>query len=167
MPSRLEFGGGSGGSSSGSGGWSPFQLLNKSSELIKSLGWTGLGKAGVGTFFLSIVLMGTSFLQALIQLPITLLEALGVNIAALNQAFIAGPAQFLIEGLSAGAAAFGSGWTGILGPLQGPFAVGITAIMLWEGLYFLDVVNSDFFGVVLDLPFLQNDESAAAGDEGE
>lgn len=153
--------GGSGGSSS----WSSISLLTNVRTIINTMGWKGLGQSLVGTVMLAIVFAGIDLLNAIISLPTTLLHALSGALAELNAALLEAPAEMVTSAIGAAAGAFGSGWTGLLGPFQGPLGVGIALVMVWEVLYFMDVVDTDFVGVVIDLPLINNDESEA--DPGE
>lgn len=129
-----------------------FATLERTRGIIDSMGWEGLGKTLIGTVAVSFVLGGLDILNALFQIPIKLFQSLANVLPAVNVAFLMAPLDFLEAGVRAGAAAFGMGWTGLLGPLQGPLGVALALIMVWEVLFFLDYVDSDFIGVVLDAP---------------
>lgn len=141
--------------------------MSRALKILKDLGWQGVGKAGVSTVFLSIIVYGVGLLQAIINLPTTVLQNLAGLINMANNATIGGILGYLSAALSAGGNAFGSGWTALLGPLQGPFGLALTLFMFWEVAYYMDFVNTDVIGFVVDLWPLSGDESAAAGDEGE
>ncbi|MFC7047281.1 hypothetical protein ACFQH6_19400 [Halobacteriaceae archaeon GCM10025711] len=138
-------------------------LLREVSSIIKDLGWKGLGQTAIGTLMLSVLFGGVDLINALFNLPVTLINALADALAALNAGTLIGFFGFISEALGVAAGSFGSGWTGLLGPFQGPFGVALGLIMIWEVLYFLDILDTDFLGVVIDLPdfFLSNDESNA------
>lgn len=142
-------------------------LLTTASELIRKMGWQGLGQSIIGTIALVAALGLGDILNAFFQIFVNGFMTLATLIPMVNQATIGGITNFLGAGLAAGAGSFGSGWVGLLGILQAPLGVAVFLLSLWEVLYFMDVVNTDFIGVVLDVPFIGNDESAAAGDEGE
>lgn len=154
---------------SGSGGSrDPFAILRSTRSIIQQMGWTGLGQTAIGTFLLATLFGGIDLLNAALNVPISMLNAVANIVPALNEATFVGLAGFLGEALGAGAAAFGTGWTGLLGPLQGPFGVALFLIMLWEVLYFLDVTDSDFLGFVVDLPdFILNSDDSGVADEDE
>lgn len=154
---------------SGSGGSrDPFAILRSTRSIIQQMGWTGLGQTAIGTFLLATLFGGIDLLNAALNVPISMLNAVANIVPALNEATFVGLAGFLSKALGAGAAAFGSGWTGLLGPLQGPFGVALFLIMLWEVLYFLDVTDSDFLGFVVDLPdFILNSDDSGVADEDE
>ena len=158
----------SSGGSGGSGGRDPFAILQSTRSFIQQMGWTGLGQTAIGTFLLATLFGGIDLLNALLNVPISALNAIATIIPAINEATFLGLGGFLEGALGAAAAAFGSGWTGLLGPFQGPFGVGLFLIMLWEVLYFLDVVDSDFLGFVIDLPdFILNSDDSGVADEDE
>lgn len=144
-----------------------FRTLERTRGIIDSMGWEGLGKTLIGTVAVSFVLGGLDILNALFQIPIQLFHSLATILPAVNVAFLQAPLDFLEAGVRAGAAAFGAGWTGLLGPFQGPLGVAIALLMVWEVLYFLDYVDSDFIGVVLDAPdaILGSDDTDVAGAE--
>lgn len=144
-----------------------FQLLSRTSGIIKEQGWQGLGKSAFGTVFLAIIFGGVDLLNALLNVPIAILEALGFSVAELNVAIFGGLANFIGGVLNATGSSFGSGWTALLGPFQGPLGVFVFLIMLWELMYFLDVVNTDVFGLVIDLPdfLFQSDSSGVDGED--
>lgn len=143
------------------------KLLTTASELIQKMGWQGLGQSIIGTIALVAALGFGDILNAFFQIFVNGFMTIATLIPMVNEATFGGLANFLGSGLAAGAASFGSGWVGLLGILQAPLGVAVFLIAVWEVMYFMDVVNTDFIGVVIDVPFIDNDESAAAGDEGD
>jgi hypothetical protein len=131
------------------------------------MGWQGLGQTAIGTLFVSLVLGGVEFLNAMLSVPIGILNALGVSLADLNVAVFGGLADFIGGVLVSTGGSFGTGWTALLGPFQGPLGVGIGLFMIWEVLYFLDVTDSDAIGFVIDLPdiLFQSDSSGVDGED--
>lgn len=144
-----------------------FRTLERTRGIIQDMGWEGLGKSLIGTVAVSVVLGGLDIINALFQIPIQLFQSFAQILPAVNVAFLQAPLDFLEAGVQAGAAAFGVGWTGLLGPFQGPFGVALALFMVWEVLYFLDYVDSDVIGVVLDAPdfILGSDDTDVAGAE--
>jgi len=146
------------------------QLLNTSRDLIQSMGWTGLGQSIIGTVALTTVLGGLDLFNAVLGVPMALLDTLASIIPALNEATFGGIATFMAAGFEAGAASFGSGWVGLLGIFQTPLGVGVALLTLWEVAWYLDYVDRDFIGWAMDLPdFLNNadDSGVAEGAEEE
>jgi len=144
-----------------------FRLLSRTSKIIKQQGWKGLGKSAFGTVFLALIFGGVDLFNAMLNVPIAILEALGFSVANLNIAIFGGLANFIGGVLNATGGSFGSGWTALLGPFQGPLGVFVFLLMLWEFMYFLDVVNTDVFGLVVDLPdfLFQSDSSGVDGED--
>lgn len=163
MNSPLSGGGGGGGS--GGSGRDPFEILSTVQDTIQDMGWTGLGQSILGTIAVTIAFSGLDLLNALINIPISIFNTLATVVPALNQATFGGLAGFVASSFGAGANAFGSGWVGMLGILQTPLGIAVALFVLWEVLYFMDYVDSDVLGLVIDAPFLSSDESEAAGDE--
>ena len=146
---------------------SGFRTLRRTRNIINDMGWQGLGQTAIGTLLVSVVLGGVDLLNAMLGVPIAILDALGVSLADLNAAVFGGLASFVGGVLESTGASFGSGWTAVLGPFQGPLGVGIALFMIWEVLYFLDVTDSDAIGFVIDLPDLlfQSDSSGVDGED--
>lgn len=152
----------------GGSGSDPFRLLQRTQSIIMQMGWTGLGKSAIGTLLLAVIFGGIDLFNAMIQVPIAILQALGFSVAELNTALFGGLANFIGGVLNATGASFGSGWTGLLGPFQGPLGVGVFLIMVWEVLYFMDLVDTDVIGLVIDLPdILFNSDDSGTADEDE
>jgi hypothetical protein len=145
-------------------------LLTTSKNLIESMGWTGLGQSLIGTVALTTVLGGLDLFNAILGVPMSLLNTLASIIPALNEATFGGIATFFAAGFEAGAASFGSGWVGLLGIFQTPLGVGVGLLTLWEVAWYLDYVDRDFIGWAMDLPDLLNnadDSGVAEGAEEE
>jgi len=155
----------SGGGSGGSSGRDPFRILSEVKTTIDNMGWKGLGQSIIGTFAVAATFTGLDLLNAMVSIPISIFNTLATVVPALNEATFGGLATFFGASFQAGAGAFGSGWIGLLGILQTPVGVAVGLLVLWEVLYFMDVVNTDVLGVVFDIPILSSDESDAAGDE--
>lgn len=161
MSSRFD-GSGGGGTSRG------LRLLRKSSNLIKEMGWQGLGKSAIGTLLLTVVVGGADLLNAMFNVPITVLGALTGVFAELNIAVFGSIADFIESVIGSAGASFGTGWTALLGPFQGPLGVGIGLIMLWEVAWYLDYTDRDVIGFALDLPdILFNSDDSGVADEDE
>lgn len=162
-------GGGSGGS--GDSSISRAQtLLQTTRDIIQNMGWTGLGQSIIGTTALTVVLGGLDLFNAVLGVPMALLNTLAEIIPALNRATFGGIAGFLGSAFEAGAGSFGSGWVGLLGIFQTPVGVGVGLLVLWEFAWYLDYVDRDFFGWAMDLPdFINNadDSGVAEGAEDE
>ncbi|WP_436924923.1 hypothetical protein [Halosimplex amylolyticum] len=146
------------------GSGDPYKTLGKTRSIIREGGWERLGQSVFGTLLLAVVFGGIDVLNALLSIPIRVLNALGISVAGLNTAVFDGLATFIGGFLTAGGRSFGTGWTGLLGPLQSPLGMGIFLFMLWEVAYYMDYVGTDVIGLVLDLPILQSDE-ADTGEE--
>lgn len=144
-----------------------FRTLRRTRGIINDMGWQGLGQTAIGTVLVSFILGGVDLLNAILSVPIGILEALGVSLADLNSAVFGGLAEFIGGVLSATGGSFGNGWTAVLGPFQGPLGIAIGLLMIWEVLYFLDVTDSDVIGLVLDLPDLlfSSDSSGVDGED--
>lgn len=144
-----------------------FELLSRTRGIIQEQGWQGLGKTAFGTVLLSIIFGGIDLLNAMLNVPIEILGAIGVSVADLNEAVFGGLASFVGGVLGSTGASFGTGWTALLGPFQGPLGVGIALIMIWEVMYFLDLVDTDVIGLAIDLPdfLFQSDSSGVDGED--
>lgn len=140
------------------------ELLQTSREIIQNMGWTGLGQSLLGTMALIVGLGFGDLFNAVLNVPITLLQTLASLVPALNEATFGGIANFIGAGIAAGAGAFGSGWVGLLGIFQGPVGIGVGLIMLWELAWYLDYTDRDFLGFAMDIPdfILNNDDSGVA-----
>lgn len=146
------------------------KLLQKSSDLISDMGWKGLGQSIIGTMALTVVLGMADLFNAILGVPMSLLNTLATIIPALNNATFGGIATFLAAGFEAGAGSFGSGWVGLLGIFQTPLGVGVGLLTLWEVAWYLDYVDRDFIGWAMDVPdYLSNadDSGVAEGAEEE
>ncbi|MDG5775958.1 hypothetical protein VB773_14215 [Haloarculaceae archaeon H-GB2-1] len=152
--------------SPGISGRDPFKLLERTNSIIKSQGWTGVGKSAIGTVLLAVVFGGIDVFNAVLSVPIAILEALGVSVASLNRGVFVGLGDFFGSVLGATAGSFGSGWTGLLGPFQGPLGMAVFLFMLWEILYFMDLVDTDVLGLAIDFPdILLNSDSTDVADD--
>jgi len=158
--------GGSGGSGEVTRGYG-FEVLSSTRDIIQEQGWQGLGQSAIGTVLLAVIFGGVDLLNAMLNVPIGILNAIGVSVADLNTAIFGGLATFIGNVLTSTGTSFGTGWTALLGPFQGPLGVFVALVMIWEVLYFLDVTDSDVFGFVIDLPDLlfQNDSSGVDGED--
>lgn len=143
-------------------------LFTSTKDLITNTSWQTFGKTAIGVVVLSTVTGVANLIQALFNLPIAIVNMFAELIPAINNATLGGIAGFLETALAAAAGAFGAGWTGLLGPLQGPFGVGLALFMFWEVLWFLDYTDSDAIGFVMDLPdILLNSDDSGVADEDE
>lgn len=158
----LSQGNGGGG---GSSGRDPFKILAEVKKTIDNMGWKGLGQSIIGTIAVAITFTGLDLFNALLGIPMAIFNTLATVVPALNKATFGGLATFFGASFEAGAGAFGSGWVGLLGIFQTPLGIFVGLLTLWEVLYFMDFVDTDVLGFVMDLPFLSSDESGAAGDE--
>lgn len=140
------------------------RLLTTASDLIDDMGWTGLGQSIIGTMALVVTLGFGDLFNAILNVPIQLLNTLASIVPALNEATFGGIANFLGAAFGAGAASFGSGWIGLLGIFQTPVGVGVALLTLWEVAWYLDYVDRDFIGWAMDLPdwFNNADDSGVA-----
>ncbi|MFB6188579.1 MAG: hypothetical protein ABEI57_01730 [Halapricum sp.] len=145
------------------------KLLKKSQNLIKSMGWKGLGQSIIGTMALTVVLGMADLFNAILGVPMSLLNTLSSIIPALNKATFGGIAGFLGAGFDAGASSFGTGWTALLGIFQAPLGVAVSLLMLWEVAWYLDYTDRDFIGWAMDVPDMlsNNDDSGVAEGEEE
>ena len=144
------------------------QLLETSSSLIKDMGWKGLGQSIFGTVALTTVLGGLDLFNAILGVPMALLQTLASIIPMLNMATFGGIASFLAAAFDAGAGSFGSGWVGLLGIFQTPLGVGVGLLILWEVAWYLDYVDRDFIGWAMDVPdFILNNDDSGVADEDE
>lgn len=163
-PKFTNGGGGSGGTST----TRARQLLETASSLIKDMGWTGLGQSILGTVALTTVLGGLDLFNAILGVPMALLNTLAKIIPALNEATFGGLAGFIAAGFDAGAGSFGTGWVGLLGVFQTPLGVGIGLLVAWEVAWYLDYVDRDFIGWAMDVPdFILNNDDSGVADEDE
>lgn len=162
--------------SSGPGGGAPTstsdisraqELLQTSRDIINNMGWKGLGQSLIGTMALVVGLGFADLFNAILGIPMAILNTLASLIPSLNRATFGGIANFIGAGIEAGAGAFGSGWVGLLGIFQGPVGIGVGLIMLWELAWYLDYTDRDFLGFAMDIPdmILNNDDSGVADED--
>lgn len=146
------------------------QLLRTSKDLIDDMGWTGLGQSILGTMALTVALGMADLFNAILGVPMAILNTIASIIPALNEATFGGIATFLTAGFEAGAASFNTGWTALLGIFQAPLGVAVGLLMLWEVAWYLDYTDRDFIGWAMDIPdFLSSadDSGVAEGAEDE
>ena len=160
--------GGSGSTVDGSSVTRAQTILQTTREIINNMGWKGLGQSIIGSSALIVALGLGDLFNAILGVPMALLNTVASIIPALNQATFGGIAQFIGAGFAAGAASFGSGWVGLLGIFQTPLGVGVGILTLWEVAWYLDYVDRDFIGWAMDLPdFISNADDSGVADEDE
>lgn len=144
------------------------ELLRTSKDLIDDMGWEGLGQSILGTMALTFVLGMADLFNAILGVPMAILNTISSLIPALNEATFGGIAGFVAAGFEAGGNAFGTGWTALLGILQAPLGIGVGLFMLWEVAWYLDYVDRDFIGWAMDVPdFLSNADDSGVADGAE
>lgn len=165
--------GGSGGTGgSGSSSTTSFEratkTLDTTRDIIQQMGWTGLGQSIIGTIALMAAFGFGGLINAIFNLPIVILEMFATLIPGINEATIGGLAGLFAASFDAGVSAFGTGWLQFLGIFQTPLGIFVGLLSLWEILYFMDVIDTDVLGAVVDLPdWILNTDDSGVADEDE